>query len=98
MINGYFSAEPIRWDGPGTYAEMDAQTVNNTAYEWAHPIGEVITALAQEGLRVEFLHERDYSLFRRWPFLEAHADGTYRMPAGMPSIPMTYSLSASKLA
>ncbi len=96
--HGYFATEPTRWDEPGTYADLDAATVNNVAYEWPHALGEVFSAITAAGLRVEFLHERDYALFQRWPFLEAHADGTYRMPAGMPSVPMMYSLRASKPA
>lgn len=99
VANRYFAQEPERWDEPGTYAVPDAPTVHNVTYEWAHPLGDVITGLAQGGLHVEFLHERDYSFFQRWPFLEFRPeDRTYRMPAGMPSIPMTYSLRASKPA
>jgi SAM-dependent methyltransferase len=96
VVNGYFAREPQVWDEPGSYA-ADAPTAHNTNYEWAHPLGEVVSELIGAGLRLEFLRERDYSLFQRWPFLVHHPeDGTYRMPAGMPSVPMIYSLRASK--
>lgn len=97
VVNSYFGAEPQIWDEPGTYADLQAPTTQNISYEWAHPLGVVVSELVRAGLRLEFLHERDYSLFQRWQFLEHHPeDGTFRMPAGMPSIPMTYSLRAAK--
>lgn len=97
VANSYFSPVPQVWDEPGTYADLGAATRHNRSYEWVHPLGEIVNALLENGLRLEFLHERDYGLFRRWPFLERHDDGTYRMPAGMPSVPMMYSLMASRV-
>jgi SAM-dependent methyltransferase len=97
VANSYFSTEPQVWHDAGTYADAQAVTFHNLNYEWAHPLGATVTAILRAGLQLEFLHERDYSFFQRWPFLEHHADdGTYRMPAGMPSVPMTYSLRARK--
>lgn len=94
--NGYFSPEAITWDEGGSYADPNAVFEHTRLYAWSHPIGEVVTSLANNGLHINFLHERDYAFFQRWPFLEPHADGTYRMPGGMPTIPMTYSLMATK--
>lgn len=96
--NDYFHAEPKVWDEPGTYADLDADTKNNVTYEWTHGLGEVVTAVIAAGLRLEFLHEFDYTGFPRWPFLEKTADEIYRLPAGMPSIPLAYSLRAAKPA
>ncbi|CAM5718922.1 hypothetical protein SMICM304S_05406 [Streptomyces microflavus] len=48
---------------PGTYADFDAPTVHNRSVEWQHPVGEVVTALAAAGLRIEFLREHDATLF-----------------------------------
>lgn len=92
----YFSPDPTRWDEPGSYADTNASTDHNTTFEWAHSIGSIITSLANAGLHVDFLRERSEAYYQRWPFLEPHADGTYRMPADMPTIPMTYSLMATK--
>ncbi|GAA1963185.1 hypothetical protein GCM10009738_43210 [Kitasatospora viridis] len=49
--------------------------------EWRHGVGDVVTALAAAGLRVEFLHEHDR--------------GHFRLPAG-PRVPVVYSLRAAK--
>jgi SAM-dependent methyltransferase len=91
----YFRAEPLEWEQSGTYADLDAQTVRNRSIEWNHGLGAVVSALISAGLRLEFLHEHDHTLFARWPFLERAAGGPYRLPESMPSLPLMYSLLAS---
>ena len=86
--------EPLEWDEPGTYADLEAPTVHNRSMEWNHGLGAVVSAVIAAGLRVEFLHEHDHTLFPRWPFLERRADGTYHLPEGMPSLPLMYTLLA----
>jgi 2-polyprenyl-3-methyl-5-hydroxy-6-metoxy-1,4-benzoquinol methylase len=91
----YFHAEPFVWDEPGTYADPAATTAHNRSMEWNHGLGAVVSALVAAGLRLEFLHEHDHTLFARWPFLERESDGTYRLPDGTPSLPLMYSVLAS---
>ena len=91
----YFHAEPFMWDEPGTYADAEAVTEQNRSVEWNHGLGAVVSALVAAGLRVEFLHEHDHTLFAAWPFLERAADGTYRLPDGTPSLPLMYSVLAT---
>ena len=87
--------EPLTWDEPGTYADLEAATEHNRTVEWHHGLGAVVSAVIDAGFTVELLHEFDYTLFPRWPFLVQ--DGkTYRMPEGMPSIPLMYSLRATR--
>jgi hypothetical protein len=57
-------------------------------------VGDVVSAVIDAGLVLELLHEHDYTLFLRWPFLEKSGFDTYRMPAGRPRIPLMYSLRA----
>ncbi|MFJ3702793.1 MULTISPECIES: bifunctional 2-polyprenyl-6-hydroxyphenol methylase/3-demethylubiquinol 3-O-methyltransferase UbiG [unclassified Streptomyces] len=92
----YFSREAWVDDSPGTYADRDAVTVHNRSVEWQHPVGEVVSALAAAGLRIEFLHEHDASLFPRYQVLERGEDGYHRFPPDRPRIPMMYSVKASR--
>ncbi|MFC9039215.1 class I SAM-dependent methyltransferase [[Kitasatospora] papulosa] len=92
----YFSSEAWVDDSPGTYADLDAVTVHNRSVEWQHPVGEVVSALAAAGLRIEFLHEHDASLFPRYQVLKRGGDGYYRFPSDRPRIPMMYSIKASR--
>ena len=87
---------PLEFDEPGTYADLRATTDHNRTVEWTHGLGAVVTAIIDAGLAIELLHEFDYTLFPRWPFLVKSDRGTYRLPEGMPSIPLMYSLRARK--
>jgi SAM-dependent methyltransferase len=89
----YFHDEPFDFPSAGTYADPDAKTVHNRSYEWNHGIGAVVTAIIAAGFELEFLHEHDYTLFARWPFLVGER-GEFRLPEGMPSLPLLYSLRA----
>ncbi len=81
-------------DDPGTYADLQAQTVNNRTEEWPHALGAVVSALLDAGLDLEFLHEHDYTLYPRWPFLVRTGHDAWRMPEGHPRLPLMYSLRA----
>ncbi|MEY9911049.1 SAM-dependent methyltransferase [Catenulispora sp. MAP12-49] len=91
----YFDASPQVWDEPGTYADLEASTLENVTVQFNHGIGEIVSALIGAGLRLEFLHEYEMTLFPRFRALEER-DGTYRLPAGMPRVPLMFSLRAAK--
>jgi SAM-dependent methyltransferase len=95
---GYFhdpAGVRIEDDG-GTYADLTAPTTNNATHEWVHPISAVLGVVLGIGLRLEFFHEHDYTLFPRWPHLVAEPGGVYRQPDGWPRLPLMYSLSARR--
>ncbi|MET9297432.1 class I SAM-dependent methyltransferase [Streptomyces sp. NPDC003077] len=92
----YFNRDAWEEEFPGTYADMDAATTHNRKVEWQHPLGDVISALATAGLRIEFLREHDRSLFQRYGSMVRGDDGYYRLPADQPRVPLMYSLKATK--
>ena len=51
--------EPLVWDEPGTYVESDVQFVHTTTHDWNHGLGEMVTALLDEGLTITQLVEHD---------------------------------------
>ena len=56
----YFeTAEPSEWNQPGSYVQTDAIFDHNRTHEWNHGIGEVVTALLDNGLRLTMLVEHD---------------------------------------
>lgn len=91
----YFRNDPTVWDQPSTYADSSATLGANVTVEWRHGVGEVVSALLAAGLRLEFLHEHDFSLFAHFPALEREG-GRYRFPAAQPRVPLMYSLRAAK--
>ncbi|MFF4605786.1 class I SAM-dependent methyltransferase [Streptomyces sp. NPDC001339] len=96
IVHDYFSRDAWVGDTPGTYTDFDAPTVNNRSVEWQHPLGDVVSALAGAGLRIDFLHEHDMTLFQRFGALRRDDDGYYRFPGDRPRIPLMYSLRASR--
>ncbi|MEV3990028.1 methyltransferase domain-containing protein [Streptomyces sp. NPDC049837] len=96
LVHDYFARDAWLDEASGTYADFDAPTVHNRSVEWQHPIGEVVSALAATGLRIEFLHEHDVSLFARFKALSRHEDGYYRFPPDRARIPLMYSLKATR--
>ncbi|MBF8187416.1 class I SAM-dependent methyltransferase [Nonomuraea sp. K274] len=89
----YFNHGPHVWEEPHTYTGGEILD-HQTSVQFQHGIGDVVTAVSGAGLRVEFLHEHDHTLFQRYPTLVAD-EGEYRFPEGSPKIPLMYSLRAS---
>jgi hypothetical protein len=98
-----FRREELVCDEPGTYADPAAQTEHNRSVEWQHTLGDVVSAVAAAGLRLEFLHEFDFTLFQQIPALVKGPEdsgtgprsGTvFRFPAGVPRAPLLFSLRA----
>lgn len=72
--------------------------IPDVEYVWGHTMGDLITALADAGLRVDFLHERPFVGWRLLPFMERDPDGWWRLPGTLPAMPLSFSLRASKPA
>ncbi len=94
--NDYFAAEPLEYEAAGTYADLVAETRHNRTVEFQHTLGAVVTAIAEQGLVVEFLHERDFTHFPQFAWLVKGDDRRYHQPEGAPRIPLLYSLRARK--
>ncbi len=91
----YFDHEPTRWEGSGSYAEPQAETVHNVHYEWQHTLGDIVNGLITEGLRLEYLHEFPFAGWKCLPGMEQGDDGWWRLP-GQELLPLTFSLKATK--
>jgi SAM-dependent methyltransferase len=90
--------EPIRPEVKGSYADRSAPTEGLVESGWDHSLGEIVTALIDAGLRIDFLHEFD---FVHWPvaFLVEGADGRWRLPPGTKGeLPLFFSLKATNPA
>lgn len=93
----YFTGDdPIMFDEPGSYADEHAEVQNTVTHEWNHPIGEVVTALIDAGLRIEYLHEHQVISWRAYPMMENCGGGYYKLPDGFPSIPLMFSIRAMR--
>ena len=98
----YFPApEPLVFPTQGSYADPDAQVEQPVEYGWQHSMGEIVTVLAEAGLRIEFLHEFPFTVFRALPYLIKSADDprAWRLPEPYDGkLPLLFSLKATKPA
>ena len=98
MTDPYFESEvPTRMDEEQTYTDGDAMLEQSVTYEWNHGIGEIVTALIEAGLRIEFV--REYPFVYGWdalPAMERDADGKLRLTEGSENVPLMYSIRAMK--
>jgi SAM-dependent methyltransferase len=96
MRDPYFHSEtPIRYEGSGSYADPSAQ-FHHITYEWLHSLADVVNALVEAGLRIEFLHEFPFSVYGDCPWLEQGDDGLWYHRNKEIKVPMTFSVKARK--
>ncbi len=95
----YFDrAEPLPFPVRGSYSDRQAHVTQSVQYAWPHSMGEIVTVVAEAGLRIDFLHEFPFVFYQMLPFLEQR-DGAWWLPAGWPGeLPLSFSLKATKPA
>ena len=99
----YFETEePLHWSGDGDYTDPSATFEHQESYEWNHGVGEIVTALIDAGLQIDFLHEQDWTVYPALPWLVETEPGVWRLPEidGNPDrrLPLMFSLRATKAA
>ncbi len=92
----YFTQDATHFEFDGTYADKGARLENREDYEWNYPLGEVVSALIDAGLQLEFLHEHAFTVYKQLPFLEKVGRARWRVPDGEEPIPLMFSLRAAK--
>jgi SAM-dependent methyltransferase len=97
----YFAGdEPWTEETTGTYydAPDDFAAEPATEHGYVHGFGEVVTALASTGFRIDFVHEHEHTNFRMLPSMVQRADLTWVLPEGSPRVPLTFSLRATRIS
>ena len=91
----YFQREPFLLDDARDYADATARLRNSRTMQWVHPLGRIVTALLQAGMRLDWLNEHDGVPWRMFRILVRQADGIYRWPR-QPWLPLSFSLMATR--
>jgi len=91
--------EPLRWEEGGTYVSTDVEFHNNVSFEWNHGLGEIVTALLDNGLRITGLVEHDSIPWDGLPgLMEPVAGGEFRLIENPERLAASYTLQAEKPA
>jgi SAM-dependent methyltransferase len=88
--------KPQRFDAATTYTGDETPLVTNFTYEWMRGTSDVIDALLKAGMQLDFLREHEVLPFRMFPMMVEAGDRMFRLPAGMPRMPLALSLGATK--
>jgi SAM-dependent methyltransferase len=91
ISNRYFpGGDPIVYTGE----EVNEDFV---VYGWPYSLGAVVSAIAEAGLRVEFLHELPFSESPHLEFVVQRPDGSWGLPPQVEGeLPLLFSLKATK--
>ena len=93
LTYSYFTTpEPLTWEIASP--DNTRSLITTRSFEWNHSLGEVVTALARAGLRLEFLHEFAFCSEQLLPCLVQGPDNWWRLPDHDGSLPLMFSLKA----
>lgn len=90
----YHNQELIEIDAQGTYTNPSVN-IQGKEYSWNHSLSEVLNALINHGLKMDFFNEHPYSPYPCFRNLVQGEDGNWRVKGLEDKIPMVYSLKAS---
>ncbi len=89
------TADPVVWDDAGTYVETDHVFTRTVTHEWNHGLGEIVTALLDQGLRLTGLVEHDSVPWDALPGqMEPVGGGEMRLVDRPERLPHSYTLQA----
>ena len=94
----YFeTADPIVWDEPGTYVETEVEFVHTVTPSWNHGLGEIVTALLDDGMTITQLIEHDSVPWEALPGQMVRGeDEEWRLRARPERLALSYTLQAVK--
>jgi SAM-dependent methyltransferase len=94
----FHSPAPIVCPTGSSYADRSKKLSRPVSYQWSHSLGDVVSALCSAGLRIDFLHEFPLSTYAKLPGLEDAGGGYWRMKDPAISVPLLFSLRATRPA
>ncbi|WOD42371.1 class I SAM-dependent methyltransferase [Hwangdonia lutea] len=94
MTYGYMQNDVIYEEYEGTYANQDSKMISKE-YGWNHGLGEVVSALTEAGLHIEYLKEHDESPYDVLPNLVETKTGMFVTKDKL--YPLIFELKASKV-
>jgi SAM-dependent methyltransferase len=90
--------EPMVFDEPGTYVEVEGELTHTVNHEWAHSLGEIVTALLENGLTLTGLTEHNSVPWNALPGQMVHDEAVdeWRMKDRPSRVAASYTLQAVK--
>lgn len=89
----YFDRAAQVFDDPADYMDATARLRNRRTVEWMHGLGDILGALRDAGLRLDWLREHPRLVWQMFPHLVRDAEGMWTWP-DRPWLPLSVSLRA----
>ena len=90
------SEEPIVFELDHTYTGDPRVLTHKRFYEWIHPLSDVVNALLDAGMSVDFLNEHPVVAWEAFPGMKEVGDDIFATVPGQPNIPLAFSVGATK--
>lgn len=90
------SSRPLAFNPTQTHTGDPRPLANSQSFEWVHPMSDILMALVDHGLVIERVAEHEALPFRMFPMMVEGGDRMWRLPAGVPRLPLSLSISAVK--
>jgi 2-polyprenyl-3-methyl-5-hydroxy-6-metoxy-1,4-benzoquinol methylase len=94
MKYGYMQDEVIYEEYNGTYANQDSKMISKQ-YGWNHGLSEVVNALTEAGLHIDYLNEHNESPYDVLPDLIKTDSGMYKAKDQL--YPLIFEIKATKI-
>lgn len=70
--------EPMRVEHPYFSSETPVTATDGPPYKWTHGLGEILTALVDAGIELQFVREHPFSVIKRAPEMGEDENGYWR--------------------
>lgn len=95
-FNYFSNGKPVFFGEGDAYADPLADLKNQASYQWDHPMSEIINAIINAHLEIQFLHEFPFTFHKIHPKMKRREDGYYEFLNLKYSVPMMFSIKAYK--
>jgi len=93
--NYFHDPKPMEFIADGSYA-LDNKIEPKKEYEWAHSMSDIINSLIDAGLKIEYLNEYPFTVWKQFPFAERGSDGFFHLKNQKAEIPLLFTIKAVK--
>jgi SAM-dependent methyltransferase len=88
---------PLPFTNATTYTGDPTIMANQATREWMHPLSSVLGSLMAAGLNITMFREHEVLPWQGLPLLVPASNRMWRLPDGLPRMPLSYSLRAKKI-
>jgi SAM-dependent methyltransferase len=93
----FHGSVPLEFEEDGSYADAQSSFTHTRSHEWIHPLSAILTGLIEAGMRIDVVREHDAIAWQLFPSMSRGEDGLWRLPVGVPRIPLAVTVEAEKL-